>query len=129
MTKRAESRVTGKRAVPTSRCAWCRHPFAETSGPGRPRKFCSQKCRQWDWVSRQRAEELELSENELVVTRDELDNLKDLVFVLQCAVNDVRMDLQSGRQTKDTMKELLDWLLEAADPVTTASFGTPNVRP
>ena len=66
------------------RCGWCRHPLAPASGPGRPKKFCSQKCRQWDWVSRQRAAELELSENELVVARGELDNLKDLIFVLQC---------------------------------------------
>ena len=107
------------------RCRWCRHPLAESSGPGRPKKYCSQKCRQWDWVSRQRATELELSENELVVAREELDNLKDLIFVLQCAVNDVRQDLLAPRQTKESMAEMVTWLLEAADPVTTASFGAP----
>lgn len=101
----------------------------ETSGPGRPRRFCSQKCRQWDWVQRQRAAELELSETELIVTRDELDALKDLVFVLECAVKDVRHDLQAGRQTKETLRDLLDWLLEAADPVTTASLGMYSYRP
>ena len=93
-----------------------------------PKKFCSQRCRQWDWVSRQRAAELELSENELVVAREELDNLKDLIFVLQCAVNDVRADLQSPRQTKDTYAEMVSWLLEAAEPVTSASFGSPVIR-
>lgn len=80
-------------------------------------------------MQRQRAAELELSENELVVTRDELDSLKDLVFVLECAVKDVRQDLQAGRHTKETLRDLLDWLLEAADPVTTASLGSPTVRP
>jgi len=110
------------------RCRWCRHPLAESSGPGRPKKYCSQKCRQWDWVSRQRATELELSENELVVAREELDNLKDLIFVLQCAVNDVRQDLLAPRQTKESMAEMVTWLLDAADPVTTASFGAPVIR-
>ena len=108
------------------RCAWCRHPIARSDGPGRPKKFCSQKCRQWDWVSRQRAAELALSENELVVARSELDELKDLVFVLQCAVQDVRGDLGSGRHTQQSLRELLEWLLEAAEPVTSASLGRPS---
>ena len=64
-----------------------------------------------------------------MVARQELDDLKDLVFVLQCAVNDVRNDLQSVRHTKDSLAELLDWLLEAAEPVANASFGSPPVRP
>ena len=48
------------------RCRWCRRPLPEQRGRGRPREFCSQRCRQWDWVARQRAGELELSEGELV---------------------------------------------------------------
>ena len=110
------------------KCRWCRHTIATRQGRGRPREFCSQACRQWDWVSRQRAAELELSETELVVAREELDNLKDLIFVLQCAVNDVTADLASSRHTKDSLRELTEWLLEAAEPVTTASFGAPVIR-
>ena len=74
MTKSPEA--SGRRGK-DSRCRWCRHVLAQSDGPGRKKEFCSQKCRQWDWVARQRATELELSENELVVTRDELDTLKD----------------------------------------------------
>ncbi|MFM8794413.1 MAG: hypothetical protein ACKOFF_05940 [Acidimicrobiales bacterium] len=76
-------------------------------------------------MSRQRAAELELSENELVVARAELDELKDLVFVLQCAVLDVRTDIAGGRHTQQSLRELLEWLLEAAEPVTRASLGRP----
>ena len=111
-----------------SRCRWCRHILASSSGPGRPREFCSQRCRQWDWVSRQRASELELSENELVMTRDELDHLKDQIYVLHCAVRDAHNDLGAPRHTKESLLSTLQWLLEAAEPVAAASL-TPSVRP
>ena len=110
------------------RCRWCRHVLASSTGPGRPKEFCSQRCRQWDWVSRQRASELALSENELVVTRDELDTLKDQIYVLHCAVIDARADLAAGRHTKDSLLEMVNWLLEAADPVAAASL-SPSLRP
>ena len=60
---------------------------------GRPREFCSQRCRQWDWVARQRASELQLSEGELVIARAELDALHDDLYVLACAVDDAERDL------------------------------------
>ncbi len=109
------------------RCRWCRHVLVASSGPGRPKEFCSQRCRQWDWVSRQRASELALSENELVMTRDELDALKDQMYVLHCALNDVQTDLASPRQTKETLLEMLGWLIQAAEPIAAASL-TPAIR-
>ena len=109
------------------RCRWCRHVLTASTGPGRPKEFCSQRCRQWDWVSRQRASELALSENELVMTRDELDALKDQIYVLHCALNDVQTDLASPRQTKESLMEMLGWLIQAADPIASTSL-TPAVR-
>jgi hypothetical protein len=79
-------------------------------------------------VARQRATELQLSENELVVTRDELDSLKDHIFVLHCAVIDARTDLLGGKHTKDSLLEIIQWLLDAADPVTTASLLPSVIR-
>ena len=61
---------------------------------GRPREFCSQRCRQWDWVSRQRAGELALSEGELVIAREALDELHDDLYALACAVDDTERDLE-----------------------------------
>lgn len=112
--------------VPTAdrRCRWCRITLQATTGPGRPREFCSQRCRQWDWVSRQRAEELSLSENELVVARAELDELKDRLYVLQCAVDDARRDLAAPRQTVRSLHEVLDWVIEAAESVTSTDVRT-----
>lgn len=101
-----------------SRCQQCRRVLP-TQKTGRPRVFCSQACRQWNWVTRQRAAEVQLSEDELIIAKDELDRLHDEMYVLACAVNDAERDLTaaganiSGRE----LREILDWLLEAARPV------------
>ena len=101
------------------RCRWCRRALPERTGPGRPREFCSQRCRQWDWVSRQRADELELGEAELVVARAELDGLHDDLFVLACAVEDTERDLaDAGDDPSPTeLRRIIDWLVESARPV------------
>ena len=101
-----------------SRCRWCRRVLPAQK-IGRPRQFCSQSCRQWDWVGRQRARELQLNEDELIVTKAELDHLHDELFVLACAVDDVDRDLASAGKAAGTseVKEMLTWLLEAARPI------------
>jgi len=99
------------------RCRYCRRVIAPREGAGRPKQFCSQACRQWDWVGRQRARELKISEDELVVARSELDRLYDDLFVLTCAITDVERDLESGRHTVASLREAVEWLLEAARPL------------
>ena len=86
---------------------------------GRPRVFCSQACRQWDWVGRQRARELQLNENELIVAKAELDQLHDELYVLACAVEDVERDLAAVGQKPPAaeLAEMLAWLLQAARPI------------
>ncbi|MFV0309097.1 MAG: hypothetical protein ACK5OX_15300 [Desertimonas sp.] len=91
----------------------------EQTGRGRPRQFCSQRCRQWDWVSRQRARELELSDGELVVVRANLDDLHDDLFVLACAVDDAEKDIDAlgARPSAADVRQILDWVLDAARPL------------
>lgn len=103
----------------------------ERSGPGRPKQFCSQRCRQWDWVSRQRARELELSEGELVIARTELDALHDDLYVLACAVDDAERDLQSAgaRPTVRELQDIVAWLLDAAKPLRDRELSAPPVSP
>jgi hypothetical protein len=101
-----------------SRCRWCRRVLAAQK-MGRPRKFCSQACRQWDWVGRQRAQELQLNETELIVAKAELDQLHDELYVLACAVDDVDRDLATAGKPpppKD-VQQMLSWLLDAARPI------------
>lgn len=101
------------------RCAWCRRPIVRTPGPGRPRKFCSQPCRQWDWVSRQRAADLALGIDELVVSRAALDALHDDLYVLAAAIDDTERDLDDASVANDRreLRRALDWLLESAAPL------------
>jgi len=110
------------------RCRWCRRVLPERTGRGRPRQFCSQRCRQWDWVSRQRARELELSEGELVVARSMLDELHDQLYVLACAVDDAERDLETaGPAAKPAeLRQILDWLLEAARPLRDREVPAPE---
>jgi hypothetical protein len=69
-------------------------------------------------VARQRARELELSDNELVVAREELDALHDELYVLACAVDDVERDLgAASRPTVQELRDAVDWLLAAAKPL------------
>jgi hypothetical protein len=85
-------------------------------GPGRPRRFCRQSCRQRAHEARRRAAELGLTEQELVVARAELDALYDQLYVLECAIEDVDRDLRASA-TKRDYTEALAWILEAARPL------------
>ena len=105
------------RAVDASRCRWCRRVLPEQSGAGRKRVFCCQPCRQWDWVARQRARELKISEDELVIARAVIDSLYDDLYVLACAVDDTERELKAGKPTVRSMTETLEWMMEAARPL------------
>ena len=98
----------------------------ERTGRGRPREFCSGRCRQWDWVSRQRARELELSDGELVIAKAALDELHDDLYVLACAVDDVERDLAGPPPRPADVRRALDWLLEAARPLRDREVGVAD---
>lgn len=108
-----------------ARCRWCRRVLPARDGPGRPREFCRQACRQWDWVARQRARELALSDGELVIARTELDALRDQLYVMACAVDDVDRDLRAAKKPSAAdYRDALQWLLEACRPLC-----DPDLRP
>ena len=112
------------------RCRWCRRALPEQQDRGRPRVFCSQRCRQWDWVSRQRAEELALSEGELVVTKASLDELHDELYVLACAVDDADDDLATelatARPRVTELRRIVSNLLDAARPPRDRELPAPS---
>jgi hypothetical protein len=85
-------------------------------GPGRPRAYCRQSCRQRDYEARQRAVERGLDEGEIIVTRARLDELNDRLWVLSCAIEDVDGDLARAENAADYQAALI-WLLDAARPL------------
>ncbi len=122
MTQSATDEGSGRSGAPepVARCAWCRRPLPVASGPGRPRRFCQQSCRQRDYEARRRARELDLGDHELIVARHALDALRDELYVLACAVEDVERDLAAtARPTTRDLQDALAWLLDAARPLCT----------
>ena len=84
--------------------------------------FCRQACRQAAYVAGRRRDELGLSESELIVARQELDELRDKLYVLEAAVEDVERDLAEAVDEQD-VREALEWILSAARPlIATADF-------
>jgi hypothetical protein len=74
-------------------------------------------------VQRQRAREVGLAEHELVVTRAELDELHDLLYVLEAAIEDVERDLADAT-TAAEVREAAAWLLDAAKPLAARRLGS-----
>ena len=104
------------KTLESKRCRWCGRGFEVRPGPGRPRLFCKPSCRQADYIARQRSTELGISEHELIVTRAALDELRDKLYVLEAAVEDVDRDLAAA-DDEGTVREALQWLLDAARPL------------
>jgi hypothetical protein len=100
------------------RCRWCGRGFEPTAGPGRPRQYCKRSCRQRDYEARRRGAERGLDEDELIITRAELNELRDRLFVLSETVKDVEADLTDD--AADDERRLLNVLLYAARQATQA---------
>jgi hypothetical protein len=98
------------------RCRWCQRPLPPRDGPGRPREYCRQSCRQRDYEARRRSAERGLDEDEIVITRARLHALQDRLWVLACAVEDVEGDLARASGA-DECRAAVDWLLDAARPL------------
>ena len=76
-------------------------------------------------MARRRSSEVGLSESELIVARTQLDELHDRLYVLEAAIEDVERDLAEDDDPQ-TVREALDWLLEAARPVVRYRFEAPS---
>jgi hypothetical protein len=89
--------------------------LVEYAGARRPRRYCKQACRQRDYEARRRAAELGLGEHELVVTRAELEAVRDRLFVLERTVADAEIDLgqPEARRPKE-LRRIMDYVLECA---------------
>jgi hypothetical protein len=83
-------------------------------------------------VGRQRAAEIQLGEDELIVTTAELDAIHDELYVLACAVDDAERDLEalgdlatSSPEAKE-LRQVVEWLLDAARPLRARELRTDD---
>jgi hypothetical protein len=56
-----------------------------------------------------------LGDDDLIVSRQRLEELQSRLYCLQAAIEDVDRDLEAGAEPGD-VREALDWLLENARP-------------
>jgi hypothetical protein len=51
------------------------------------------------------------------MTRDELESLRDALYVVEAAVEDVDRDLEAAPDDPEEVRRALDWLLQAVRPL------------
>ena len=77
-------------------------------GPtGRPPQFCRRSCRQRAYEARRRSAELGLGDEELVVTRNELADLRDRLLEVTDAMGDAGASLEDGIGADTVLSRLL----------------------
>jgi uncharacterized small protein (DUF1192 family) len=121
MTQYGAAAATGERNTTgdqARRCRWCGRSFTPTPGPGRPRRFCRDGCRQQAYLARKLAAAHGLGDDDVVVSRQLVEELQSRLYCLQAALEDVERDLARSTEPDD-VAEALAWLQENATPLAT----------
>ncbi len=75
--------------APVRHCGWCGTRLPEDGKVGRPRRYCTQSCRQRAYERRAAVQRGGLPEDAVVLSSGELADLQDRLFQLRCAAEDV----------------------------------------
>ena len=94
-------------------CAWCGEAIPSRAGPGRPARYCRRSHRQRAYEARREAERRGLSPDEVLLSRFAWDRLRDALYRLEAAAQDVTLDVGSGRPTKADYAQALGHLAAA----------------
>ncbi len=94
-------------------CSWCGDPVPGREGPGRPRKYCRRSHRQRHFEARKVAARLGLASDDVLISRADYDDLRDRIYLLEAALQDVERDLAVSSQLSDYADAYLH-LLEGA---------------
>ena len=73
-------------------CAWCGKSI-EAGTRGRRRKYCSQACRQRAYEQRNNLANTNIPIEAVVLTPEQAEQLKDQLFEVRCAAEDIRLSL------------------------------------
>jgi hypothetical protein len=88
----------------------------DRTGPGRPRRFCRQGCRQQAHLARKLAAAHGLGDDDVIISRAHLEELQGALYCLQAAIEDVDRDLAASSTPRE-VHDALRWLLDNARPV------------
>lgn len=106
-----------RRAAPVRHCGWCGGRLPEGDGGagkvGRPRRYCTQSCRQRAYERRAAVQRGGLPEDAVVLSGAELADLQDRLFQLRCAAEDVVTATEDGAGA-DELKSLAAHVIETA---------------
>jgi hypothetical protein len=111
-----ERRRRRPKPVDEQRCRWCGRPFRNAPGRGRPRLYCRAGCRQQAFLARKLAAAHGLGDDDVIVSRPEVEALQSHLYCLQAALEDVDRDLAAATEAVE-VREALDWLLENCAPL------------
>ncbi len=98
------------------RCRWCGRVLPEPATTGRPRRYCRAGCRQQAHLARKFAAAHGLADDDVIVDRQQLEELQGALYCLQAAIEDVDSDI-AGSPSAAEVRTALGWLLDNARPV------------
>lgn len=93
-------------------CAWCGRSIVD-SQRGRRRKYCKQSCRQRAYEQRTLTEGTSIPADAVILTAEELDGVRDRLFELRCAAEDLATAVVEGARP-DVVAGLCDEVLHRA---------------
>lgn len=93
-------------------CLWCAGEM-EQSESGRPRKFCSQSCRQRAYEQRRKLSHTDIPGDSVIYSSQAANELLDGLFELRCAAEDIRTAVEEG-EVAASISELTAELVEIA---------------
>lgn len=74
---------------------------------GRKPKYCRRSCRQRAFEARHRGQQLGVADDELVITRNELDDVNDRLFEVSVVARDAQLQLDDGLAPDTVLRHLL----------------------
>lgn len=95
--------------------------FATGGGPGRPARFCRRSHRQRAYEARRLAESHGLGSDDVLLSRADFERLRDLLYLIESALQDVDGDLAGGADSAE-YRQALWHLYRTAAAVRTVSL-------
>lgn len=83
-------------------------PERASDAIGRKPIYCRRSCRQRAFEARRRGDQLGVGDDELVITRNELDDVNDRLFEVAGVLRDAEMLLSDGMAPARVLRRLME---------------------